>query len=58
MSRSDRIAAYPNTTPYSPCDLAATMFTALGVDPAGHYHDLSDRPYTISPGRALGELWQ
>jgi hypothetical protein len=54
---SDRIGAYPMTTPYSPCDLAATMFHALGVDPAGHYHDLSDRPYVISPGRVVGELW-
>jgi hypothetical protein len=33
------------------------MFHALGVDPASHYHDLADRPYAISPGRAIGELW-
>ena len=57
VGASDRIAAYPSSTPYSPCDLAATMFTALGVDPAGHYHDLADRPYAISPGRAIAELW-
>lgn len=54
---TDRIAAYPTTPAQSPCDLAATMFHALGIDPAGHYHDLSDRPYTISPGRAMTELW-
>jgi len=57
VGASDRIAAYPSTNPYSPCDLAAPMFAALGLDPGGHYHDLSDRPYTISPGRAIGELW-
>jgi hypothetical protein len=57
IGASDRSAAYPSSTPYSPCDLAATMFTALGVDPASHYHDLADRPYAISPGRAIAELW-
>jgi len=58
VGASDRIAAYPTTRPYSPCDLAATMFSALGVNPGAHYHDLSDRPYVISPGQAIGELWQ
>ncbi len=57
VGASDRIAAYPTTLPYSPCDLAATMFAALGVDPGGHYHDPADRPYVISPGRAIAELW-
>ena len=57
VGASDRIAAYPSSTPFSPCDLAATMFSALGIDPASHYHDLADRPYAISPGRAIGELW-
>jgi hypothetical protein len=57
VGASDRIAAYPTTAPYSPCDLAATMFHALGVDPAGHYHDLSDRPYVVSPGRVISELF-
>ncbi|MBI2807015.1 MAG: DUF1501 domain-containing protein [Planctomycetes bacterium] len=57
VGASDRIAAYPSTTPYSPCDLAATMFHALGIDPASHYHDPADRPYAVSPGRVIGELW-
>ena len=57
VGASDRIAAYPATRPYSPCDLAATMFAALGVDPASHYHDLADRPYAISPGQPIAELW-
>jgi hypothetical protein len=57
IGQSDRIAAYPTTVPCSPCDLAATMFHALGIDPAGHYQDPAERPYLISPGRALAELW-
>jgi len=58
IGASDRIAAYPTTRPYSPCDLAATMFHALGVDPASHYHDLTERPYAVSPGQAITDLWQ
>jgi hypothetical protein len=57
IGASDRIAAYPSTNPYTPCDLAATMFASLGIDAASHYHDLADRPYAVSPGRAIGELW-
>jgi len=58
VGASDRIAAYPSTNPHSPCDLAATMFAALGIDPASPYHDLADRPYAISPGQQIAELWQ
>jgi len=57
VGASDRSAAHPSTTPYSPCDLAATMFASLGIDPASHYHDLADRPYAISPGRPIGALY-
>jgi hypothetical protein len=33
------------------------MFAALGVDPTSHYHDLTERPYAVSPGQAIAELW-
>jgi hypothetical protein len=58
VGASDRIAAYPSTAPISPCDLAATMFAALGIDPQSHYHDLANRPYAISEGRAIEELYR
>jgi hypothetical protein len=57
IGASDRIAAYPSTNPYSPCDIAATMFAALGIGPETHYHDLASRPYAVSPGRPIAELW-
>jgi hypothetical protein len=57
IGASDRIAAYPSTTPYSPCDVAATMFAALGIGPETHYRDLASRPYAVSPGRPIAELW-
>jgi hypothetical protein len=38
--------------------LAATMFAALGIDPAGHYQDLSARPYVISSGKPIADLYR
>ena len=35
---SDRIGGYPASHPVGPWDVAATMFAALGVDPAGACH--------------------
>jgi hypothetical protein len=58
IGASDSRAAYPRTTPFSPCDLAATMFAALGIDPAGHYQDLSARPYVISSGKPIADLYR
>ncbi len=57
VGASDRHGAYPGSTPVGPWDLAATMFAALGVDPAGHYHDLDDRPYPITIGKPIGGLY-
>jgi hypothetical protein len=58
VGASDSRAAYPRSTPFSPCDLAATMFAGLGIDPAEHYLDLAARPYTISPGRPILDLYR
>jgi Protein of unknown function (DUF1501) len=51
-------AGYPRTTPFTPCDLAATMFAALGIDPASHYRDLAARPYVVSAGKPIAELYR
>jgi hypothetical protein len=58
VGASDAIGAYPSSTPYSPCDLAATMFAALGIDPAGQFHDPASRPHLISTGRPIRELFE
>jgi hypothetical protein len=57
VGSSDRQGAYPGSSPYGPWDLAATLFAALGVDPAGHYRDLDDRPYAITGGKPIGGLY-
>lgn len=57
VGASDRVAAYPQTQPYGPADLAATMFAALGIDPAGHYEDLTGRPYAVTTGKVIREVY-
>jgi hypothetical protein len=57
VGASDSRGAYPATTSYGPWDIAATAFSALGVDPAGHYTDATGRPFAISTGRPIEELY-
>ena len=45
---SDRLGAYPATDPVTPDDLAATMFWALGIDPATELCDTLGRPLPIA----------
>lgn len=57
VGESDRDAAYPASTKFGPWDVTATIFAALGIDPAGHFLDLTDRPYAISAGHPMSELY-
>ena len=50
---SDRIGAYPATDPVSPDDIAATMFWALGIDPATEVTDTLGRPLPIAAGKPI-----
>jgi hypothetical protein len=54
---SDRIGAYPALDPVSPDDIAATMFWALGIDPATEVHDTLHRPLPIAAGKPLTRLF-
>ncbi len=55
---SDRQGGYPQSNPVTPGDVAATLFDALGIDPAGHYPDLTNRPYRIATGDPISGLFQ
>lgn len=57
VGASDRIGAYPSTSPYGPWDVAATLFAALGIDPGTHYTDPADRPYVVSTGKPIAALY-
>ncbi|MGH7127780.1 MAG: DUF1501 domain-containing protein, partial [Planctomycetaceae bacterium] len=53
--RTDKIGAYPVGEPYGPADLAATIYWALGIDPATHIHDRLGRPFPLADGRPATE---
>ena len=42
--------------PVTPGDLAATIFSLFGIDPATEIHDTTGRPYRVAEGRPLREL--
>ncbi len=54
---SDRLGAYPATDPVSPDDVAATMFWALGIDPASEVRDTLGRPLPIASGKPISAIF-
>jgi hypothetical protein len=54
---SDRIGAYPATDPVRPDDIAATMFWALGIDPATEVQDTLGRPLPIAAGKPISAIF-
>jgi hypothetical protein len=54
---SDAHAAYPAASPCSPQDYVATIYHALGIDPATKLVDRMGRPLAVCEGRALADLF-
>ena len=54
---SDKHAAYPADLPTSPQDYIATLYHALGIDPATMFADRLGRPLRVCEGRALAPLF-
>lgn len=57
IGKSDKIGAYPATTPYSPDDLGATVYHVLGVDPASEVRDRQARPVQLNRGQVMEALF-
>jgi hypothetical protein len=57
IGRSDRLGAYPASRPYSPADLAATIYRALGIDPAIELRDRLGRPIRLCTGEPIAPLF-
>ncbi|MFQ3651295.1 MAG: DUF1501 domain-containing protein, partial [Gemmataceae bacterium] len=55
---SDKYAAYPNTHPTTPADLAATVYHCLGVDPHLQLYDRLERPHTLCEGKVIDAVLQ
>jgi uncharacterized protein (DUF1501 family) len=57
LGKSDKLGAYPASTPYSPEDVAATVYHLLGVDPAVEVRDRQDRPVRLNRGEVIQSLF-
>jgi hypothetical protein len=57
IGQSDKMGAYPASRPYTPADLAATIYRALGVDPATELHDRLNRPIQLCTGQEIAPLF-
>jgi uncharacterized protein (DUF1501 family) len=57
IGRSDRMGAYPLTTPYSPDDVGATVYHVLGVNPAVEVRDRLNRPVQLCRGEVMRSLF-
>ena len=49
IGSSDALGEYPKDQPTTPSDLAATIYTLLGIDPAHELHTGDGRPVRVSP---------
>jgi len=57
IGATDKTASEPTTRPNSPADIAATIYTALGIDPHTIVKDFQGRPRPIlEQGRAIPEV--
>jgi hypothetical protein len=57
IGKSDRLGAYPVSRSFGPPDLAATIYRALGVDPATELRDRLGRPVRLCSGEAIAPLY-
>ncbi len=58
VGRTDRHGGWPATEAYGPWDVAATLYAALGVDPASHYLDPQQRPYPLCSGHPIRAAYE
>ena len=57
IGKSDKLGAYPISKSYGPPDLAATVYHALGVDPATELRDRLGRPLRLCSGEVMTPLY-
>lgn len=57
LGASDKLGAEPTDLPVSPADVVASVYTALGIDPAMEVHDGLGRPLRLAPGTPVPRLF-
>ncbi len=55
--KSDRYAAFPESNPVSPEDIAATIYELMGLDPGMEITDRLDRRVHLSDGTPIREIY-
>jgi hypothetical protein len=58
IGASDRIGAFPITTSYTPYDVGATVYQALGVGPDAEVRDALNRPLRLNAGQPIRALFE
>lgn len=57
VGATDRLGGSPVTRRYNPTDLAATLYWALGLDPAIHFTDDLGRTFPLATGAPIAALY-
>ncbi len=57
IGKTDKIGAYPTTPPFTPDDVGATVYHALGVDAEADIPDQFGRPVRLNRGRPIEALY-
>ena len=58
IGKSDKIGGRPISSPYTPFDVGATIYRALGVDPDTEIRDALNRPTRVNAGQPMDVLFQ
>jgi len=57
IGRSDAIGAHPVTHAYRHSDVAATVYSALGIDPQSEFRDIQGRPHRLNNGTPIEAIY-
>ncbi len=57
IGRSDAIGAHPISQPYRHSDVAATVYSALGIDPLSEFVDIQGRSHRLNNGNVIEPLY-
>jgi len=58
IGKSDKTGAFPTSTAYTPFDVGATIYQALGVAPDSEIRDPQNRPNKVNGGDPMTVLFQ
>jgi hypothetical protein len=56
IGSSDKLGAYPASSPQKPENMAATIYHALGIPATAVWHDEIDRPHQVYDGEPIPGL--